>query len=133
MEGRESCFSFVLTLSLSRCRGRKRRVCTRAARRVKASLSLRRVPRFEIKHLASRPSAPLSLPSPPRPPACTRARTYIHGCTRLISFSNTQRRQRHYMVARSDKENTFSLYREISVTKYNKKYKEMGRKRAQIF
>lgn len=56
------------------------------ARRAKASLSLRRVPRFEIKHLASRPSAPL--PARPSVHACmrTRARVYVHGCTRLTRF-----------------------------------------------
>lgn len=86
VEGRESCFSFVLTPSPSRSReqdgtGRDESACTRAARRAKASLSLRRVPRFEIKHLAS------------RPPACMTVCVRVHACTYIRVHASCPRFQ----------------------------------------
>lgn len=80
--------SFWRRLRLTPANGTWARV-TRAVQRAKASLSLRRVPRFEIKHLASRP--PVPPPAWPCMPVCVRVHAcmYVHGCTRLPVFSYT--------------------------------------------
>lgn len=119
---RPDAFSVSLPRASGTVYGTKARVYAHSARRAKASLSLRRVPRFEIKHLASRPPAPPSFHRPsarPFMPVCVRvhACTYIHGCTRLARFQTHCRAPtappgpEPIALPRMKKKITFSLYR----------------------